>query len=64
VFAGESRVGEITSGAFSPSLEKVIALAYVAPEHAKEGTRLEVDIRGRREEATVVKLPFYRRKTQ
>jgi glycine cleavage system aminomethyltransferase T len=34
----------------------------VSPEFAKEGTKLEVDIRGRREKATVVKLPFYRRK--
>jgi aminomethyltransferase len=62
VFAGDNQVGEISSGAFSPTLEKVVALACVVPEHAKEGTRLEVDIRGRRESATVVKLPFYRRK--
>jgi aminomethyltransferase len=63
VFADGAAVGEITSGAFSPTLEKPIALAHLAAEHAKKGTRLEVDIRGRREEATVVKLPFYRRKT-
>ena len=62
LFAGEQQVGEITSGAFSPTLEKPIALAYVAPEFTKAGTHLEVEIRGRRETAVVVKLPFYRRK--
>jgi aminomethyltransferase len=62
VFFGKQRVGEITSGAFSPTLEKPIALAFVGPDFAEAGTQLEVDIRGRRENALVVKLPFYRRK--
>jgi aminomethyltransferase len=64
VFAGDRQVGEVTSGAFSPTLETPLALAYVAPEFSKESTRLEVDIRGRREAAVAVKLPFYRRSKQ
>lgn len=61
LFAGDRQVGEVTSGAFSPTLDRPIALGYVAPEFSKPGTQLEVDIRGRREAAAVVKLPFYRR---
>jgi glycine cleavage system H protein len=52
-------VGEITSGSFSPTLQKSIAMAYV-PESSAPGTELLVDIRGRREPARVVPLPFTR----
>ncbi|MCA9169420.1 MAG: glycine cleavage system aminomethyltransferase GcvT [Planctomycetales bacterium] len=58
--AGE-QVGAITSGTFSPTLQQAIAMAYVTPAHAELGQQLEVEIRGRREVATVVKLPFYQR---
>ncbi len=61
VFDGDKQVGEVTSGTFSPTLEKPIAMAYVAPQFASAGTKLQVDIRGRREEMTVVDLPFYKR---
>jgi glycine cleavage system aminomethyltransferase T len=37
-------------------------MAYLPAELRKEGIAVEVDIRGRREKATVAKLPFYRRK--
>jgi len=56
------KVGAVTSGTWSPVLEKSIAMAYVPAELRKEGTPLEVDVRGRREKASTVKLPFYRRK--
>jgi aminomethyltransferase len=61
LFLGERQVGTVTSGSFSPTLEKSIAMAYVARERSATGSPLEVDIRGRREAARVVKLPFYRR---
>ncbi|HUG89772.1 MAG TPA: glycine cleavage system aminomethyltransferase GcvT [Planctomycetaceae bacterium] len=61
VYAGERAVGRVTSGTFSPTFEKPLAMAYVARESAAPGTPLDVDIRGRRERAAVVKLPFYRR---
>ncbi|GAB7006389.1 glycine cleavage system aminomethyltransferase GcvT [Nocardioides sp. AN3] len=54
-------VGEITSGAPSPTLGHPIALAYVATSYAAPGTTLTVDIRGARVAAEVVALPFYRR---
>jgi aminomethyltransferase len=61
VFAGDREVGRVTSGTFSPTLEKSIAMAYVPADQAAVGTALSVDIRGQREPATVVKLPFYKR---
>jgi aminomethyltransferase len=61
VMRGEQEVGTVTSGTFSPTLEKSIAMAYVAPDAASPGTALEVDIRGKREPAVVVPLPFYKR---
>jgi aminomethyltransferase len=62
LFAGDERVGRTTSGSYSPTLQKPIALAYVRPAHAEPGTRVAVDVRGRRSPARVVRLPFYRRK--
>ncbi|WP_454042164.1 glycine cleavage system aminomethyltransferase GcvT [Cellulosimicrobium sp. Marseille-Q8652] len=58
------RVGTVTSGAPSPTLGHPIALAYVSPELAAEGTELAVDVRGRAEPVVVVPLPFYRRPQQ
>lgn len=62
VVDGEGRaVGEVTSGAPSPTLGKPVAIAYVDPAHAAPGTRLAVDIRGAHEPYEVVALPFYKR---
>jgi aminomethyltransferase len=59
VFRGDLLIGEVTSGTFSPLLEAGIALAYVWPEGVSTpGDEVEVDIRGRRAEATVVRPPF------
>jgi aminomethyltransferase len=54
-------IGQITSGSYSPTLKKPIAMGYVPPQFAQPGTELQIDIRGRLEPARVVKLPFYRR---
>jgi aminomethyltransferase len=54
-------IGEVTSGTFSPTLQKSIAMAYVGKGVAAPGQALEVDIRGKREAATLTGLPFYRR---
>ena len=53
-------VGEITSGALSPTLGHPIAMAFVSPAAAEPGTQLFIDVRGTRIPATVTALPFYR----
>ncbi|MCM3779390.1 glycine cleavage system aminomethyltransferase GcvT [Microbacterium hydrocarbonoxydans] len=54
-------IGEITSGALSPTLGHPIAMAYVDPSFAAEGSAVFLDVRGTRIPATVTALPFYRR---
>jgi aminomethyltransferase len=61
LFRGDAKVGFITSGTYSPTLAKSIAMAYVQPDVAEPGTELTVDIRGQAVPARVVNLPFYRR---
>ncbi len=63
VDAAGTPVGEITSGALSPTLGHPIAMAYVAPAASAVGTALFLDVRGTRIPATVTALPFYRRTT-
>ena len=63
VYIGDSKIGQVTSGTFSPTLEQSIAMAYLDASHAALGTAVEIDIRGKREPAEVVGLPFYKRKS-
>jgi aminomethyltransferase len=51
-------VGVVTSGTFSPCLKKPIAMGYVATEHAKEGSEVEIKVRNKMQPATVTKMPF------
>ncbi|MFN3642724.1 MAG: glycine cleavage system aminomethyltransferase GcvT [Gemmobacter sp.] len=51
-------VGAVTSGGFSPSLDRPVAMGYVAAAHAAPGTALTGEVRGRRLPATVTPLPF------
>ena len=57
----EAPVGEVTSGALSPTLGHPVAMAFVSPAAAELGTQLFIDVRGTRIPATVTALPFYRR---
>lgn len=61
VLHGDDVVGEITSGALSPTLGHPVAMAFVAPAASGLGTELTIDVRGTRIPATVSALPFYRR---
>jgi len=58
VMVGETPIGEITSGGFGPSVGGPVAMGYVDRAHAKAGTEIELDIRGKRHAAAVVKMPF------
>ncbi|MBX3104198.1 MAG: glycine cleavage system aminomethyltransferase GcvT [Cryobacterium sp.] len=61
LFVGTKEIGEITSGALSPTLGHPIAMAMVDPAFQTEGTEIEIDVRGTRIPAKVVPLPFYKR---
>ena len=65
IYADSHSVGKVTSGTHSPFFKKGIAMGYVYVEenHSRPCTLLQVDIRGRRLRARVIKLPFYRLKT-
>lgn len=61
LFHNEVEIGFITSGTYSPFLDKAIALGYVNTSFAPEGTKLSIDIHHKKREAVVVPLPFYRK---
>lgn len=56
--AGGTPVGIVTSGGFSPTLQRAIALGFVPPALATPGTELGVNVRGRVQTAKVAELPF------
>jgi len=55
-------IGRVSSGTFSPTLTKTIAMAYVGPAYTAVGLACAVEVRGNAVPARVVALPFYRRK--
>jgi len=61
VRAGGAAVGRVTSGTWSPTLERAIGMAYVPPAFAAPGTELAIEVRGKELPARVVPLPFYKR---
>ena len=56
--AGETQIGEVTSGTFSPVLKAPIAMGYVETASAKAGTEIMVEVRGKMQPAAVTKMPF------
>jgi aminomethyltransferase len=62
ILSGEGRpIGTVTSGTYSPTLDMGIGLGYVPLERASPGTRVAIDLRGRRAKAEVAAIPFYSR---
>ena len=61
VYAGDTKVGSVTSGAETPFLKKAIGMAYLAIDHAVPSAEIDIDIRGRRSRARIVAMPFYKR---
>jgi len=61
VFAAEggAQLAELSSGGLSPSLKEGIGMAYLSKAYGKVGSELEIDVRGRRYAAVVVKKPFF-----
>jgi len=63
IFVNEKQIGMVTSGTQSPSLNKGIGLGYVEMEYANPGTKIDIDIRGRKKSATIMKPPLYKHGT-
>ena len=61
VMAGERTVGGVTSGSFAPTVGTAVAMALVDRDAARPDTPLDAVVRGTRQRAVVVPLPFYRR---
>lgn len=61
ILLGEEIVGSVTSGTFSPTFDRPIAMGYVKQIAAAPGASIAVDIRGKVHAATIVPLPFYHR---
>jgi aminomethyltransferase len=53
--------GIVTSGTFSPCLDRGIGMAYVPASKAQPGTSIEIDVRGRARPAVVERKPLYRK---
>ncbi|MBL7013329.1 MAG: glycine cleavage system aminomethyltransferase GcvT [Candidatus Marinimicrobia bacterium] len=60
IYCNDEQIGIVTSGTQSPSLKKGIGLGYIDKPFDKKGQVIEIDIRGKRKEAIIVKPPFYK----
>jgi len=63
VFENGERIGEVTSGTQSPSLNWGVGMAYVSAAHAKIGTEIDIEIRGQKFPAIIEKKPLYKKST-
>ena len=61
IFKDSEEIGYVTSGTFSPMLEKGIGMGYVANAASKVGTTVDIEIRGKRISAILIKPPFYKK---
>jgi aminomethyltransferase len=61
VFQDGERIGEVTSGTLSPSLNWGIGMAYVSAAHAKIGAQIDIEIRNQKFPATIEKKPLYKK---
>jgi aminomethyltransferase len=61
VFQNGTRIGEVTSGTLSPSLNWGVGMAYVSATHAKIGTQIDIEIRGQKFSAIIEKKPLYKK---
>jgi aminomethyltransferase len=61
VFENSERIGEVTSGTLSPSLNWGVGMAYINSAHAKIGNKIDIEIRGQKFPATIEKKPLYKK---
>jgi aminomethyltransferase len=61
VYVGDTKVGEVTTGTQSPTLGRNLGLALIDSGFAKIGGSVDVEIRGKRKKAKIIKTPFYKK---
>ena len=61
VFENGERIGEVTSGTLSPSLNWGVGMAYINAANAKIGNKIDIEIRGQKFPATIEKKPLYKK---
>ena len=61
LFVDGRQIGVTTSGSFAPTLDRPIAMGFVSPDFSSPGQVLQIDIRGKIADGSVVPLPFYKR---
>jgi len=61
---GTKELGYVTTGSYAPTLDKYLAMAYVPVDYSPVGTKVTVEIRGKKFGAEVVKMPFYKREAK
>jgi len=62
IFSKDNKeIGSITSGTFGPSVDKPIAMGYVKLNFSKLGTKVLLEVRGKKYEAIISELPFYKK---
>ena len=59
IYSGDRKVGIVTSGSIAPALGEAVCMGYVERGFQKTGSELEAEIRGKRIQVKVVKVPFY-----
>jgi len=64
VYVDGHKVDVVRSGTVTPTANYALGLAYLPPAQAAPGTRFEIDVRGRRAAAEIVKLPFVPHRTK
>ena len=62
VFVGDERIGHVTSGTHCPYINHAMAMAILTDTYTEIGNKVTVEVRGRKLQAEVVELPFYKRK--
>jgi len=62
IFSEDNKeIGSITSGTFGPSVNRPIAMGYVKLDFSKLGTKVLLEVRGKKHNATISELPFYKK---
>jgi len=64
VFTDGTQVDVVRSGTITPSVGSAIGTTYLPIDFAKRGTKFDIDVRGRRVPAEVVKMPFVEKRTK